>query len=516
MSPAASPASPLASAAGVAGSGPCPACGGTVRLAPLSSRAACGECTSALLVVPPEGGEAVALPDRVDGPEDAWRALLEDEARRRKLSAEAGVAPRDPMELDPVGEELTRLLRHGAEVLAPPPVSPLSDLPERLAAASVERSLRRLVGVRVVSHEAFLVPYWHFVVRLYESVAGTTRGGRKALRAAARLVPVATRATAVPVPLPGSAHLSAPLPVVPLAALATRPRRVLGAVRASARLEPLARRLAGLRLVRDVLPFARDGRLLETSRALVLRPLHLLELSRDGSREPVLLDGTSRSAVGVLTREAAGRLVSELEPWDASTRPAPPRFVPLVCPGCGASLGRAPESPVLFCAACGAASRTGAGGLVLLPHRVSPAARAPLPFWRFRFDLDGARSLSEVRSRLQDPRRPLARPDSEVLDVPASLREREGRTTRTLPVRRPAPPVRGLVAGPLPLAGGFLRPARPVTRDEDEAAFAARQALLSLLDPGEVDAASPSRLRDVLFEAPLSVEGEGLVLLDGG
>lgn len=516
MSRAVAGASPLATAAGVAAQGPCPACGEPVSVAPLSSRASCGACGTPFLVLPPDGGEALALPDGIEGAEDGLRALLLDEARRRKLSAELRVAPRDPQDLDPVGEELTRLLREGAQAVLPSAVSPGSDLPERLAGASVDRALRRLVGPRVLSHEAFLVPYWHFVVRLYESVAGTTRDGRKALRAAARLVPVATRAAAGPVPLPGSAHLSAPLPVVPLSALATRPRRILRAVRASERLEPLARRLAGLRLVRDLVPVAREGRLWEVSRALVLRPLHLLVLGRDGAREPVLLDGASRTVAGVLTLGAAERLLSLLEPWDASARPVPPRLVPLVCPGCGAPSARAAGSLVLFCQACGAASRAGDGGLLLLPHRASPGARLPLPFWRFRFDLDGARSLSEVRALLHSPRRPRARPDTVHLDVPASLREREGRTTRTLPLRRPGLPAPGLVAGPVPSAGGFLRPARPVTRDEDEAAFAARQALLPLLDPGEVDAVSPARLRDVLFEAPLSVEGEGLVLYDAG
>lgn len=515
MSQSAAGSSPLASAVRVDAEGPCPSCGKPVRVASLSTRASCGACRAALAVVPPSGGEAVALPDAIGDPEDGLRALLADEGRRRKLAAGLRAAPLDPMDLDLVGEELTRLLRNGAEALLPSPVSPVSDLPERLASAAVDRDLRRLRGLRVVHHEAFVAPYWHFVTRLYESVAGTTRGGRKVLRAAARLVPVATRAVRAAVPLPASAHLSAPLPVVPITALATRPRRILPAVRASVRLESLARRLASVRLVRDVVPLAREGRLWESSRALVLRPLHLLVVARERARDALLLDGASRSVAGVLTGEETDRLLSALVPFDPAGHSLAPGLVLLACPGCGASLGRGPDAPVLFCATCGAASRLGESALLLIPHRVSASAREPLPFWRFRFDLDGAASLAAIRARLLAPRRPLARRDAGFLDVPAFLRDREGRTTRTLPSPRPAADsARELLPGPLPPAGRFLRPSRPVNRDEDEAAFAARQTLLSLLDPAEVDAAPPARVRDLLFEAPLSVEGEGLVLLD--
>lgn len=449
---------PFASALPVSLAGSCPACGTPVRLAPLSRAVVCGRCGAASAFVPPHGGPALTLPDAVERTEEA----------------------------------LALVPRAGGLDAKPP---------------------------RAVSHLSFLAPYWHFTARLYEAVGGTERDGALAVRGAVKTVAIVADAAAVP--LPPSAHAAAPLPLLSFEALLPRRRLVLPACRASSRLERAARRLASVRLVRDVVPFAREGRLWEDQRLLVLKPFHLLEVDDGPGRRDVLLDGAARGWVRDLSPEEARALREALVTWEPSGARVAPSLSLLRCPGCGASLGRDAGAAVAFCGSCGTASRATERGQRATPYLVAGQPRAALPYWRLSFRLgdgDGAATtLAEVRRRLQGRGRPVPRSGAAdaFLDVPAFARERPARTTRTAAASTAGSPLPEARAGPLARGRGYLRPRRAVALGAEEAAFAARHALLSALGSADLEAAGPARIRDLLFDAPLETSDPALLLRDG-
>lgn len=447
----------FASALPVSLVGSCPACGTPVRLAPLSRGVVCGRCGAASVFVPPRGGPALTLADAVERTDDAL-----------------ALVPR----------------------ACPGDKSP----------------------TRAVSHLPFLAPYWHFTARLYEAVGGTERRGALAVRGAVKTVPIVADAAAVP--LPPSAHATAPLPLLSFEALLPRRRLVLPACRASSRLEDAARRLSPVRLVRDVVPFVREGRLWEDQRLLVLKPFHLLEVDDGPSRRDALVDGAARGWVRDLSPEEARALRHALVEWDPSGPRVAPALSLLRCPGCGASLGRDASAAVAFCGSCGTASHATERGQRPIPYQVAGLPRAPLPYWRLRFRLgagdDAATSLAEVKARLRGRECPAPRGEAAdaFLDVPAFARERPARTTSTAAASTAGAHLPEASPGPLARGRGYLRPRRAVAIEADEAAFAARHALLSALRPAELEAAGSARIRELLFGAPLETSGAELVLRD--
>jgi hypothetical protein len=315
--------------------------------------------------------------------------------------------------------------------------------------------------------------------------------------------------------------LSAVRELLPLLAGGKGLEGTLQVVRLPERLDLLRHRAVAAHREGDLEAFARRAVLVVLERFLVLRPFHVATLSVRATRRTLLLDGASRACWGELPQATAERLLS----LACSEAPSPGGWSlkAMRCPICAGPLPLQRAEEVHFCRTCGRAFASGEDALHPLPFTVElPATSAPLvlPFWRLPFALcdprDGARvaSLAELRARLHSRAPDEGGRDREgAIEVPAfPFLERRWPFREVRRLLDEAPEVAEVQQGPLPSGLGVRRPARLVAVAPAEALAVGRLALLLAVSERDLAGALPGRIRQLLFDAPLSLGAPRLVL----
>jgi hypothetical protein len=441
---------------------PCPGCGATVALGAAEDAVLCGSCGTAHLVLRGRGLAVAALPGRMDA----------EEVSALAVAAVAG--------------ELARRGRRG-----PPP--------------TVEDAVPFFAPVRIL------------VARLHEAAVVRGTGGDPVAAVAARLVETASTALRDPLGLPTAPPLAevgnGPLPLVTRRAVTAPPFDADDAAFVGD-----GRRAADARTP-DAL--TRRAVAVPLSRTLLLRPCRLVSVSAGRARAQVLVDDAARQATALLSSGAAEALREEI-----AERPLEdaggPLLRPMRCPACASPCPLDREGQLRICPSCRRAWLVAGHRLPLVSYSAelppSPRGRLLFPAWRVPFSLvdpvDGRElaSLAEVEARCGAP---TAGGDSgpAPLDVPAFFpvdRGREQRGTHRL-LGLP-PPAFPLLPGPAHEETGFPEPRLVGAIGPEEAVAVLRHALLASLRPATVALASPRRLGDLLFRAPLQTGTPRLVL----
>jgi hypothetical protein len=233
------------------------------------------------------------------------------------------------------------------------------------------------------------------------------------------------------------------------------------------------------------------------------------------------VDDAARQATGLLSRGAAEALLDEIAERRLPVAPAP-ALRPMRCPACASAFPLDRQGQLRICPACRRAYLV--TGRRLLPvtyvAELPPTSRGRVlvPAWRFEFVLEdprdglGLSSLEAVRSRCGEAA-PERQDDARGIDVPAFLpadRRRERAGTQELPSLPPA--AFPLCEGPARGEAGFPEPRLVGALGPGEAASVVRHALFAALGPRTVARASASRLKALLFDAPLRLASPRLVL----